>query len=144
MGSSKSIIKLNFEDMQYVIKHNNIFLLINTLDDNDQNCLILNTIHATKEIELLNTFIQNNNKNVNIIIYGKNSNDHKLLIKYNQLISLGFYNVYIYPGGIFEWLLLQDVYGEIEFPTTKKELDFLKYKATKSLNVLSIEYNKQF
>jgi len=44
------------------------------------------------------------------------------------LTSLGFYNVYIYIGGIFEWLLLQDIYGEKEFPTTNKELDLLKYK----------------
>ena len=41
---------------------------------------------------------------------------------------MGFSQIYVYPGGIFEWLLLQDIYGEDSFPTTKKELDILKYK----------------
>ena len=39
-----------------------------------------------------------------------------------------FTNVFIYPGGLFEWLLLQDIYGFDDFPTTKKERDHLKYK----------------
>ena len=57
-------------------------------------------------------------KHIKIIIYGKNCNDEKIYIKYQQLISLGFYNVFIYVGGLFEWLLLQDIYGSDEFPTT--------------------------
>jgi hypothetical protein len=36
--------------------------------------------------------------------------------------------------------MLQDIYGEKEFPTTKKELDILKYKPNKVLNVPLIEY----
>ena len=42
--------------------------------------------------------------------------------------SIGFKNVFIYNGGLFEWLLLQDIYGEDNFPTTKHILDILKYK----------------
>ena len=49
--------------------------------------------------------------------------------KYDQLIGLGFPNVFIYPGGLFEWLCLQDIYGYDNFPTTIKELDILKFKA---------------
>jgi hypothetical protein len=41
---------------------------------------------------------------------------------------------------MFEWLLLQDIFGEKEFPTTKKELDVLKYKPNKSLNVALLKY----
>ena len=37
-------------------------------------------------------------------------------------------NVYIYPGGLFEWLLLQDIYGSEDFPTTIVERDHLKFK----------------
>ena len=48
--------------------------------------------------------------------------------KYAQLTGLGFINVYIYPGGLFEWLLLQDIYGQDDFSTTKNELDHLKFK----------------
>jgi len=36
--------------------------------------------------------------------------------------------------------MLQDIYGEKEFPTTKKELDILKYKPYKVLNVQLLEY----
>jgi hypothetical protein len=36
--------------------------------------------------------------------------------------------------------MLQDIYGEKEFPTTKKELDILKYKPNKVLNVPLLEY----
>ena len=60
--------------------------------------------------------------------------------KLKQLRSLGFYEVYCYQGGLFEWLLLQDVYGSQEFPTTKKELDLLKYKPNKILNISLLEY----
>ena len=48
--------------------------------------------------------------------------------KYEQLIGLGFTNIYIYPGGLFEWLCLQDIYSKDEFPTTREELDILKFK----------------
>jgi hypothetical protein len=34
----------------------------------------------------------------------------------------------MYLGGMFEWMLLQDIYGRDEFPTTSKVLDILKYK----------------
>jgi hypothetical protein len=75
-----------------------------------------------------------------IIVYGKNSNDITILHKYEQLVKLGFTNVYIYTGGLFEWLMLQDIYGTTEFPTTKRELDILKYKPNKVLNVHLLEY----
>ena len=68
------------------------------------------------------------NQNVNIIVYDENANAPNLMKKYDQLIGLGFINVFIYPGGLFEWLLLQDVYGKEDFPTTSNELDILKYK----------------
>lgn len=72
-------------------------------------------------------------KTIKIVIYGKNANDDKIYTKYQQLLNLGFYQIYVYTGGIFEWLLLQDIYGPNEFPTTKKELDLLKFKPKKLL-----------
>ena len=59
--------------------------------------------------------------------------------KYQQLIALGFYNVFIYSGGMFEWLMLQDIFGNDIFPTNKKEFDFLKYKPQQILNVSLLE-----
>ena len=69
-----------------------------------------------------------------IIIYGKNCNCNKIYDKYHQIKKMGFINVYLYPGGLFEWLLLQDIYGADEFPTTIKELDILKYKPDNIIN----------
>ena len=140
MGNSQSIQKLNFEDIQYVLKNPESHLLINTLTDTEQICLLPNTIHANQEEEIINKYLKNGLKNIKIIIYGRNCNDEKIYSKYNQLNSLGFYNVYIYTGGLFEWLLLQDIYGTQEFPTTKKELDLLKYKPSKILNISLLEY----
>lgn len=140
MGNSQSIQKINYEDVQYVIKNSEIHLLINTLNENEQECLIPNTTNINKEVDLINKFIKMGNKEVKIIIYGKNCNDEKIFAKYNQLNSLGFYNIYIYSGGIFEWLMLQDIYGQNEFPTTKTELDILKYKPNKVLNIQLLEY----
>ena len=45
--------------------------------------------------------------------------------KHKQLSELGFTNVSLYVGGMFEWLLLQDIYCEENFPTTQKESDIL-------------------
>jgi hypothetical protein len=140
MGNSQSSsIKINFEDIQYIIKNPEGHILINTLSSSEQNCLIINTININNEENIINNCIIKGLKHIKIIIYGKNSNDDKIYNKYNQLTSLGFYNVYIYNGGLFEWLMLQDIYGEKEFPTTKKELDILKYKSNKVLNIQLLE-----
>ena len=130
MGNSQSIQKINFEDVQYVLKNSESHLLINTLPDTEQTCLLPNTVHASQEEIIINKYLKNGLKNIKIIIYGRNCNDEKIYTKCSQLTSLGFYNVYIYTGGLFEWLLLQDIFGEEEFPTTSKENDILKYKPT--------------
>ena len=130
MGNSQSINKINFESVQNII-NNNItcgqFMIINTLENNNQDCLIKNTLSPQEEIVALNNYLKNN-KYINILIYGENCCDTKVIDKFNQLYKLGFSNLYIYIGGLFEWLLLQDIYGDDEFPTTTKIIDILKYK----------------
>jgi len=125
----------NFEDMQFAIKHSKLHLLINTLSTLEQDCLIFNTIKSEEEEFIVNELLSSGKKDINIIIYGKNSSDDKIFSKYKQFQSLGFYNVYVYIGGLFEWMMLQDIYGDEEFPTTKKEIDILKFKPNKTLNV---------
>lgn len=127
MGNSKSVNKVNFEDIQYAIKQQNNCLIINTLNADEQSCLIKKTIPINIEEKIINEYL-NKKINVNLILYDKNANAPNLMKKYEQLINLGFINVYIYPGGLFEWLLLQDVYGKEDFPTTTNELDILKFK----------------
>ena len=80
------------------------------------------------------------NKNVTIFIYGRNNNDETVIQKHKQIIALGFKNVYVYSGGLFEWLLMQDIYGEENFPTTTKELDILRYKPTSCFSSSLIVY----
>jgi hypothetical protein len=126
MGASQSVRKINFEDMQGFIVDPHI-IIINTLPSTVQDCLIINTLKASDETTVLNDLLKKNNKRT-IVVYGMNACDDVLVTKFNQLIKLGFTNVYVYPGGLFEWLLLQDVYGSDSFPTTKKELDILQFK----------------
>jgi hypothetical protein len=161
MGSNNSKTKINYEDVQNASKYpfknyngnndnndndntnnniNNIkkkYAIINTLDKNFQTCLIQNTIPIQEEEDIINSILNDKySNNITIIIYGLNSNDESIYLKYEQLVKLGIKNVFIYTGGMFEWLLLQDIYGRELFSTTSKELDILKYKPRKILNVL--------
>ena len=128
MGNITSITqiqKYNFDDVRNSMRDNP--LLINTLPDNLQMCLISETVDIANEVKILNDHLRTQ-KDKMIIIYGKNNNDETIIAKYKQLTGLGFVNVHVYIGGLFEWLLLQEVYGEENFPTTSLELDILKYK----------------
>ena len=128
MGNQlSSMNKVSFEDVQWFIKEKKTFLLINTLKTNNQACLISGTLPSNQEESVINGQLKN--INMRIVIYGGNANDESISTKYQQLLKLGFANIYIYPGGLFEWLCLQDIYGVTEFPTTSHQLDILKYKA---------------
>jgi hypothetical protein len=141
MGNSITTTRnINFEDIQFII-NDTIYkksLLINTLDAHQQHCLIAGTLNIESEVEVLNAELKRN-KDIQIIIYGMNSADATCLKKYDQLYKLGFYNTYIYGGGLFEWLLLQDVYGAELFPTTTTKVDILKYKGRRQLNMRLLE-----
>jgi hypothetical protein len=138
MGNAQTTQKIGFEDIQIVIKNPETYLLINTLPESEQQCLILNTININQEETLINHHLKTN-KYIKIAIYGKNNVDETIFKKQQQLLTLGFTNIFVYVGGIFEWLTLQDIYGAKEFPTTKKELDFLKYKPRPIFNIQQIE-----
>jgi Rhodanese-like domain len=129
---------IGFEDVKMVIlsfrsvdsKRNT---LINTLSYSEQDCLIQGTLSFDKEETVINQWLENSHMNTNIILYGKNSADDSVQKKQKQLVSLGFTKVYVYSGGLFEWLLLQDIYGKDEFPTTTPCSDLLKYRPPTSL-----------
>lgn len=151
MGLNQSKNKINYEDMQHAALKNSVYknndyekkyIIINTMDKNCQSCLIQNTIPIQEEEEMINGILNNkypNANNIIVIVYGMNSNDESIYSKYEQLEKLGIKNVFIYTGGMFEWLLLQDIYGRDLFPTTSRELDILKYKPRKQLNILYID-----
>lgn len=123
MGNLISI-KIPYISFIEMEKNLNDYFIINTLDNNLQDCLILNTIPVNKEEEYINKL----DKKETIIIYGKNCRDRTPLYKYNQLKKLGYENVFVYIGGLFEWCSLQEIYGSDNFKTTKKCSDLLLYK----------------
>lgn len=128
--------KIGYEDVLYAVNNVQTHLLINTLSNDLQNCLIKNTLSIENETYILNQIIEKNEfKDKIIIIYGANSIDENVEKKNKQLMDLGFTNIYIYNGGLFEWLLLQDIYGQDNFPTTSSILDILKYKPRGKLHI---------
>jgi hypothetical protein len=127
MGGSASSCKINFEKMQQIVNCGDV-ILIHTMDRNKQDCLIKSTLTADQEVDALNKAINSFENPPTIVIYGANACDATIVEKYNQLTQLGFHDVQVYPGGVFEWLLLQDIYGAELFPTTIEHADILKYK----------------
>jgi hypothetical protein len=132
--SFSSIKKVNYEDVQRAIHDTNKYLIINTLASHEQQCLIKNTIYSHDEENVINMLTLKTS--MVIVIYGRNDHDDRVFQKYSQLLKHGYKNVYVYLGGLFEWLLLQDIYGKNHFPTTCDELDILKYKSVSSFRLL--------
>lgn len=124
MGNSITGL-INFDELKEMKANGAI--IIHTMDEGEK-VLISGTVSAEKETEKINKMLSKNDYEKDIIIYGRNCRDYNdLLKKQKQLASLGFKNIFIYLGGMFEWLLLQDVYGEKEFPTERKG-DILMFK----------------
>ena len=132
MGNQVSLVpKVSYEDIQMVVYRNTHIphstLIINTLPPSLQHCLIKTTVDIRYEEQIVNT-MNHKNPDIMIIVYGKNSNDITILHKYEQLVKLGFTNVHIYTGGIFEWMLLYEIYGKDLFKITRYEIDILRYR----------------
>lgn len=133
MGNGHSEYKLaNYEDVQKALTQTDKYI-INTMQIHEQQCLIAQTLSATHEESTVNKLLSSRERDIRIIVYGKNCTDKSVFKTATQLSNLGFTNVFIYMGGLFEWLLLQDIYGNEFFPTTSKELDILKYKSQKAI-----------
>ena len=131
MGNTiKTMKKVSYDHVRTNIVNNSNYILINTLPDIDQSCLIMNTISSQDEINIINKLIkEKRQKNTTVCIYGKNYSDEKIITQYNKLKSLGFSKLEIYPGGIFEWLCLHEIYGYEHFPITSTTvIDILKYR----------------
>ena len=124
MGVMYSMPSYNYYQLQERLNKNDI-ILINTLPLSRQNCLIKGTLSASIEEEFMNKL---KNKNKEIVVYGIHHTDLSVIKKYNQLKKLGFKNVYIYFGGMYEWLLLQEVFTTINFQTDGMIKDIVDYK----------------
>ena len=132
MGNSSSKnMYVSFEDVQMLIKTNNRnVIMIHTLKEYEEHTapLIQGTLCVSEEMDRMNNLLMDAPETP-ILIYGKNADDESVYKKEERLYNQGFTTVYVYRGGIFEWLLLQDIFGEDEFPTVREEVDILKYKS---------------
>jgi hypothetical protein len=132
MGNQVSLVpKVSYEDIQMVVYRNthvpHTTLIINTLPASLQHCLIKTTVDIRYEEQIVNSMLHKN-RDIMIIVYGKNSNDITILHKYEQLVKLGFTKFHIYTGGIFELMLLYEIYGKDLFKITRYEIDILRYR----------------
>lgn len=122
---------VSYEDVQ---RAQTKYTIISTFPVTEQNLLIYHTVPCTVEITMVEESIKQKKP---IIIYGRHHLDATIYKKYDQIKKLGGV-AYIYPGGLYEWLLLQEIYGNDEFKTTfyKKPMDLIKYKPNNVLNIL--------
>jgi hypothetical protein len=132
-SKNNKVKKVGYEDVLISLSRNysEDYLLINTLLASEQDILIPNTICYSTEEDIINNLIKDGSLyKYNIIVYGKNCCDETAEKKCQQLIKLGFPNVFFYPGGMFEWCLLQDVYSFKNFPTTQPVKDILYFRSS--------------
>ena len=125
MGNNISYKTATFDDIIYASNHTDTCIIITTLPESSK-CLIYGTCPIEQEEKQINDIIDDN-KNIKIIVYGSSCSDLSVVKKYNQLRNSGLKDVFVYMGGLFEWLLLQDVYSSDIFRTNGVELDILKY-----------------
>lgn len=125
--------KVGFEDILVVVNHYKKksptarrYWLINTLSVHEQSVLLPYTIPCHLEEGLINEVLDDYSENPSdyyVVIYGKNNVDDTVDKRFKQLIQLGFPNVFVYYGGLFEWNLLRDIYGNDRFELDAKSDD---------------------
>jgi hypothetical protein len=125
MGNAQNKIEcINFQQLKQMQPES---FIINTMPIDCQKCLILHTIDANKETEVINDLLEKRLFKKTIIIYGKNHTDLSVHQKAKQLKALGFQDIKLYLGGLFEWLSLQDIYGDEEFSILGSQRDILDF-----------------
>ena len=125
---------IGFDDLLHCIRNPAKYALIHTMSA-AECVLISGTLSVAEEEVFMNEYLSKYVENQKtIVLYGRNSCDDSPRKKRAQLLSLGISDVYIYAGGLFEWVLLQDIYGVSEFPTTGAITDLLAYRPLAKLN----------
>jgi len=120
---------IGFTDMKHAVQNN--YVILNTLAETQQGCLIKGSLQAAEEESIMNDFLEHEETDKLIVVYGAHSCDDSVDKKVDELHEVGFRRVYVYVGGLFEWLLLQDVFGVNEFPTTTRCTDLLVFQPTR-------------
>ena len=102
--------RITYEEMQRATKDTNGFI-VSTLPIGEQGCLVLRTLTPAEEEKRLNDCLKKGEASRPVVVYGRNAGDCSPEKKCVQLAGLGFTSVRLYAGGLFEWALLQDIYG---------------------------------
>jgi hypothetical protein len=132
-----SIVTYAFVLQEVIARRPNTFC-INILSEVDQAVLIGNSLTATEELHQFKQFLDTDDLEKTVIVYGRDYMQlDALKEKQKKLVEMGFRSVHIYPGGLFEWLLLQDSYGTEHFPTRGYPNNDLLQYATKDPLVVS-------
>lgn len=118
-------LRASFEDVEHA--QDGHAIIISTLPEQEP-VFIKGTVSAGEEVARVEHAI---GRKEHIIIYGRHSNDDTVYAKYDQILKLGGRPL-IYTGGLFEWLLLQDIFGD-RIQTTATTLDILRYKPAKTI-----------
>lgn len=130
---------IGFDDLLHCIRNPAKYAIIHTMSATEQ-VLIRGTLSAAEEEVFINEYLSKYVENQKtIVLYGRNGCDDSPRKKRAQLLSLGISDVCIYVGGIFEWVLLQDIYGGSEFPTTAAVSDLLAYRPKPRTGFLGIK-----
>ncbi len=137
MGAAPSAERVTYEDVQRAQK-DSAAMLVSTLPSSSQGCLLATTLFPSAEEKELNECLKRGDASRLIIVYGLNTLDLSPEKKCRQLTGLGFSRVRLYAGGLFEWALLQDIYGPGLFPTTTPCGDPMRFKDPGSISQLRL------
>ena len=125
---SFSDCSIGFDDLLVCIRTPAKYAIIHTMPATE-SVVIKGSLSAAEEEAFMNEYLSKYaEEQKTIVLYGRNCCDDSTRRKRAQLLSLGISDVYVYSGGMFEWCLLQDLYGAAEFPTTSPVPDILSYR----------------
>jgi len=136
------VSNIGFDDILVALKDKTRYIFISTMPVDMQNALIPNTIPCSDEATTINRIMDEfNTAKYTLIVYGKNACDTDPSKKYEQLWNLGFSDIHIFPGGMFEYILLNDMYGEKLFPISGSNgtgspvvtVDIMTYRPIKNI-----------
>lgn len=122
----KEVERITYSELQAAAKDTGGFI-VSTLPASEQSYLVFNTLAPREEERRLNDCLKKGEADRVIVVYGRNAGDVSAEKKCRQLVGLGFTSVRLYAGGLFEWALLQDIYGTELFPTTSVCVDPLSF-----------------
>ncbi len=113
------------------------YCLINTLPEHRQDCVIAHTLPCAEEEATLNRWLSRWEVHRPIVIYGQHAGDATIYRKYNQCVAVGFEQVFVYLGGMMEWMLLRSVSEQSahEYRIRGETVSFLRFSPSRKFRM---------